>query len=169
VWGRLYRTFIQPGDQLYYMDQMGDLIASASLPGPAALAAQRHQEAKFTSAVGGWRRPLSRMTLPSLFKSFEKERRHLAIQRCARTGCAVERFRARNGRLPTTLDELVPGLLEAVPMDPGTGDSLKYRRLDRGYVVYCLGEDGTDEGGAERANRASGAKTGWDDTFTVER
>jgi len=169
VWGVLYRIFIQTGDQIYYVDQMGELIASTALPGPAALAAQRDQESKFSSSVGGWRRPLSRMTLPALYKSAEIERRHLAIQRCARTGCAVERFRALNGRLPSTLDELVPGLLEAVPTDPGSGESLKYRRLERGYVVYGLGEDGTDDGGAERANRTKGATKGWDDTFTVER
>jgi hypothetical protein len=41
--------------------------------------------------------------------------------------------------LPQTLDEFVPGLLEAVPPDPFDGKPFRYSREDA--VVYSVGMD----------------------------
>jgi hypothetical protein len=56
-------------------------------------------------------------------------------------------FKARTGRYPDSLAELVPDLLPAVPIDPFTGDPLVYRREGEGFVVYSLGSNQKDDGG----------------------
>ena len=76
--------------------------------------------------------------------------------RTARTALAVEQFRQANGRLPKTLDELVPAYLSAVPLDPFDGKPLRYKLLDKGYVVYSIGRDEIDDGGAEMDDEHKG-------------
>ncbi len=86
------------------------------------------------------------------------------------TALAVERFRLDRGRLPGQLQELTPQFLEAIPMDPFDGAPLRYRRLDRGYVIYSVGADGHDDRGREPPeHRKLSDKTSYDLTFTVER
>lgn len=66
----------------------------------------------------------------------------------ARTACAIERFRLTNGRLPTSLPELVPAFLPSVP-----GDALADRPLrfavgpDQAYRLYSVGWNQTDDDG----------------------
>ncbi len=62
--------------------------------------------------------------------------------------------------------------MEVVPTDPFDGKNLKYRTRETGFVVYSVGEDLTDEGGAERDGRkrdGQGKPLPWDVTFIVER
>jgi hypothetical protein len=82
------------------------------------------------------------------------------------TALAIERYRLANkDHLPATLQELVPAYLDAVPADPFDGRPIRYNRLPKGYLIYSVGEDGVDNGGAEWNEET---KTG-DITFTVER
>lgn len=46
--------------------------------------------------------------------------------RCAKTACAVQRFRLKHGRLPDKLDQLVPEFLAKVPIDLFSGKKLHY-------------------------------------------
>jgi hypothetical protein len=86
------------------------------------------------------------------------------------TALGVQRHRLAQGRPPETLDQLVPTYLEAVPEDPFDGKPLRYERLGRGFVVYSVGEDGRDDGGAEETSKEMNrAGRTWDLVFTVER
>ena len=67
--------------------------------------------------------------------------------RCALVMVAAERYRRLHGHLPRTLAALVPAQLQAVPLDPFDGQALRWRRLDRGALVYSIGPDGKDNGG----------------------
>lgn len=94
----------------------------------------------------------------------------LACLRVTSVGLAVERHRLRTGHWPKTLAELVPTLLGHIPEDPFDGAPLRYKRLDRGFVVYSVGEDGADDDGQERCLRDEGQSAeAYDITFTVER
>jgi len=44
------------------------------------------------------------------------------------------------------LSDAVDALL---PVDPFTGQPLRFRKLETGYVVYSVGENGVDDGGEE--------------------
>jgi hypothetical protein len=61
---------------------------------------------------------------------------------------AVERSRRAEGRWPEALGRLVPKYLAAVPVDPYDGLPLRYRRTAEGVVVYSVGPDERDGGGA---------------------
>lgn len=55
-------------------------------------------------------------------------------------------YELRHGRLPETLDTLVPELLETVPRDPYDGKPFRYVRDQA--LVYSIGGDLKDSGGA---------------------
>ena len=115
---------------------------------------------------------LTRLFLPAFGRIMQIETRHLAHLRAIQTAIAVERYRLAEGRLPQSLENLVPAYMEVVPTDPFDGQGLKYRTLETGFVVYSVGEDLTDEGGAERDSKKrdkQGKPLPWDVTFIVER
>ena len=72
----------------------------------------------------------------------------VAKLRAARTVLAVEAFREEQKRLPGSLGELVPKYIKAVPLDPFDGKPLRFKKRDKGYVVYSIGEDAEDDDGA---------------------
>jgi len=115
---------------------------------------------------------LTRMLMPAFGRIMQIEIRHLAHLRATQTALAIERYRSTEGRLPQSLENLVPAYMEVVPTDPFDGQDLKYRTLETGFVVYSVGEDLTDEGGAERDSKKrdkKGKPLPWDITFIVER
>jgi hypothetical protein len=113
---------------------------------------------------------LSSMVLPAMNRVIVKEAESQAHLRLAFTAVTVERFRLANKRLPSSLEELAPKFLSEVPLDPFTGQPLRYKQLPKGYVIYSLDKDGRDDGGKEKpANRKSTDRSSYDITFTVER
>jgi hypothetical protein len=88
-----------------------------------------------------------------------------ASLRCAQVALAAERYRQKRGNWPQSLADLVPQYLSAVPLDPFDGKPLRYRKTDRGAVVYSLFDDGRGEGGDP--NRAPDAESHRDVVFTL--
>ena len=74
--------------------------------------------------------------------------RDQAEMRCTAAALAVERYRLKHGRWPERLDDLAPTFLKAVPADPFDGKPLRYRHDEQGVVVYSVGADRRDDGGA---------------------
>jgi hypothetical protein len=70
-----------------------------------------------------------------------------ALVRTTRAGMACRIHKGRTGQYPESLEALVPGLLNEVPVDPFTGRPLIYRRDGDGFVVYSLGSNMKDDGG----------------------
>ena len=71
------------------------------------------------------------------------------ILRSLATACAVERYRMAHGRLPATLEDLVPAFLPSVPTDPLTGQPLCYKPSESSsYLIYGTGWDQTDNAGS---------------------
>lgn len=68
------------------------------------------------------------------------------------TACRI--YESRHGRLPATLDELVPELLREVPRDPYDGKPFRYVR-DRA-LVYSIGGDLKDSGGSAEPGTEAG-------------
>jgi hypothetical protein len=113
---------------------------------------------------------MSSMLLPALESPIFHEANAIAKVRAAKVSLAIEGFRQFKGRLPESLNELVPQFLPTVPEDPYDGKPLRYHQLEKGYVVYSVGRDGHDNGGRERPDSIKPSdKTEYDVTFTVER
>ena len=78
-----------------------------------------------------------------------RDRRAVETQRnLMRLAVAARRFSAQRGRLPKSLDELVPDWIPALPVDPFDGKPLRTKRTDSGLVLDSVGPDGIDDGGA---------------------
>ena len=108
------------------------------------------------------------MVMPGWSKAMRTAAETKARLVALKTALAIERFRlANNNALPATLDALVPGYCSAPPRDPFDDQPLRYKKLQGGYVVYSIGPDGVDNGGAERTNRKN--MSDYDVTITVER
>lgn len=60
---------------------------------------------------------------------------------------ALRQSRLEHESEPTTLEDLVPDYLSAVPLDPYSGEPLRYRPSASGYQLYSVGPDGVDDGG----------------------
>lgn len=108
--------------------------------------------------------------LPAFHGVIFSEAEHLARLLTARTALAVEQYHAAAGRWPGQLTDLVPEYLAQMPRDPFDGQSLRYHRRPNGYIVYSVGRDLTDNGGAEKASTGKGqTQPDGDIPFTVER
>jgi hypothetical protein len=83
------------------------------------------------------------------------------------TALAVERYRVTAGKPPAALAELRPNYLASIPKDPFDEQPIRYKTLERGYVVWSIGADGVDDDGAERADRSATNK--YDAGIMIER
>lgn len=105
--------------------------------------------------------PTSHFLLPEL--------NAVAHVRLAVAALAVQRWRsAHGGQLPASMTELLPKFLPVLPADPFDGQPLRCKKLAKGYVIYSIGEDFTDNGGKEQPADAT-ASDGFDITFTVDK
>ena len=67
----------------------------------------------------------------------------------ALVACALERFHLAHGEYPETLGSLVPQFLAAIPHEIVGGQPLHFRRAADGtFILYSVGWDGLDHGGA---------------------
>lgn len=60
---------------------------------------------------------------------------------------AVIRYQRQHGKLPESLNELVPEFLPEIPLDPIDHRPLRYQRRDDGFIVYSVGTNQIDNGG----------------------
>ncbi len=76
------------------------------------------------------------------------------------TTLALRAYRLDHGAYPLTLAGLAPGYLQAVPADPfALSGPLRYKPLGARYVLYSVGPDGKDDGGAAIFDRTKPAPT----------
>jgi hypothetical protein len=150
-----------PGQQAALLRHMNRLVEAAKRPveewGPrldAWLAEESHLPA------------LAQMLALAAGKVGEVFRRSHATLRCAAVAVAAERYRRRAGSWPAALGELVQAkLLGVVPIDPYDGRSLKFARSADGLIVYSVGPDQADNGGA--IDRQNPTKAGTDLGFRL--
>jgi len=72
----------------------------------------------------------------------------------AGTAVAVCRYRVEQGQWPGKLDDLVPDYLIVAPTDPFDGKPLRFKSDDDKIVIYSVGPDAVDDGGAAYDRKA---------------
>lgn len=106
-------------------------------------ASMRRGSDQFTS-----HRVLSNMLIPALGKAHHRFVYTQSLIDLARIACALEQHRLAAGKLPDSLVDLTPRFLDPLPHDIITGQPLNYRRNDdRGFQLYGVGWNQTDDGG----------------------
>ena len=85
--------------------------------------------------------------------------RVIAHERLLTAELAVRCYQSEQGRLPSRLEQLVPKYLQQVPSDPFSGRPLIYHPHGANWLLYCVGEDGVDDGGKRVGSSVSGTVT----------
>lgn len=154
-------------DAAIYLDTMNDYIEALEFPPQKRRGAADAVEARFekTSRI----HILLHIIMPGLSRATTIDVRSIAQLHTARAGLAVERYRLAAGKFPDTLGDLIPTYLDAVPKDPFDGEDLRYKKLETGFVVYSIGEDGSDDGGKEKPRKRTKPPAPADVTFIVLR
>ena len=151
-----------------FLDHMEECLQIAQLPASQRAPAIRAQEARYGRSRKGllWKEVDAR----SMSTMMGHELKRVAQLEAAKALLALERYHLAHASLPETLDQLVPGYLAQVPLDPFDGAPLRYKRSDRGCVVYSVGEDGRDDGGKQEPSKETKRPSEtWDLVFRVER
>jgi hypothetical protein len=152
-----------------YLDLMDGLFDALRLPEQERIKAAQIIQAERLEVPRIY--VMLHMLMPAYSRTFQMSLNNIAGLRIVKVGLAIERYRLANRKLPEKLAELVPAYLDAVPKDPFDGQELRYKRLEKGYVVYSIGKDISDDGGTEMLppSKRTGGKANWDVTFIVER
>jgi len=154
-------------DQLAWLDYMREMMQVVERPTWEWLDQAKKLEPRITDA-SEWRVGLHFETpVTRALSGFLED---IARRRAALGALAVERYRLAHGVLPEALDDCVPAFLDAVPLDPHTGDPIRYQVESDRFTVYTVGEDKTDDGGVDEDNPPAGSEhygPGTDITFTV--
>ncbi|TAL07274.1 MAG: hypothetical protein EPO07_00510 [Verrucomicrobia bacterium] len=146
---------------------MAAIIQAAQKPFPQRFAECKQAHAA-ASAEPSSSHGFSWLALYLLPTDFERDANQAARTRVTVTALAVQRFRlAHQQALPEKLDDLVPTYLNSVPIDPFDGKALRFKKLEKGFVIYSVGKDGQDNDDAEFDSNNREAPI--DVTFTVER
>lgn len=155
-------------DAVDYLDIMDGYIKAAQLAPHLRQEAVDAVEAELESI--SQIRILLRIFMPAFSRIITLDLRNIAKLRTARAAIAIQRYRLATGKLPETLEDVVPDYLKTVPIDPFDGKELRYKRLEAGFVVYSIGEDLSDDGGTEMPKDSKERRNSkWDATFIVER
>jgi hypothetical protein len=91
--------------------------------------------------------------LPSVQAATIAEDRANAMQDLLRLAAALAVFRAQHGAYPQQLEELVPGVLETLPVDHFKSQPYIYNRNGDGYLLYSAGANGADDNGSNNVMR----------------
>jgi len=135
-------------DALLHIDLMTNYIEAMRL--------KPHQRKKAAEAAEAELNKISKIhvllhtAMPALSRCITIDLRCIANLRTSRLALAIENYRITTGNLPDALGDLVPNYLDTIPKDPFDGEALRYKKLDVGFIVYSVGEDGHDDGGKER-------------------
>lgn len=98
-----------------------------------------------------------RLMISNMFRRCE------AFQHLLIVDLAIRNYREDHGTWPASLELLVPGYLDVLPLDPWSGQSLLYRPTEPDFVLYSVGWDGDDDGGHGQIGiSAPMYKPGWD-------
>ena len=88
---------------------------------------------------------LHQILIPGFFGALNLKCRTQTDGAATRAIVALKAFKMKTGRLPKTLDELVPEHLAAVPLDDFDGKPLRY--LPEKKILYSVGKELKDVGG----------------------
>lgn len=90
---------------------------------------------------------LADILVPSIHRACEILRRVETSRRATQLAYSIELYRARQGRYPTSLDELPYEQTYDIRLDPFSGTDFVYRLTDDGPLLYSTSVNGLDDGG----------------------
>jgi len=164
----IYNSFgLAKSDGIIYLDIISKYIEACKLPLHERMEAAQQIQNEIANISGI--HILLQGIAPNYARYITRELTNISRLRVALASLAIQRYRLRNGKLPDSLNELVPEFLEEVPLDPYDGKELRYKKLDKGFVVYSIDEDLRDDNGQEEPKISNQKPSNWDITFTIKK
>jgi len=93
---------------------------------------------------------LVKFLMSALSNLFIKEARLDARLGNTEIALACHLYKAKHNDYPTSLKELSPESLSGLPRDPFTEKDYIYRKKDKGFIVYSVGDNLKDDGGVSQ-------------------
>ena len=129
-------------DQLCYLRLMKKAISLCQMPYYKSMKSwQKLGEAIPREAI------LTGMLMPALFRIPVINARHDALVRANYLALALKIYKIERGAYPESLQDLVPGIIAELPLDPFTGKSYVYKQEAEGFIVYSVADNLKDDGG----------------------
>ena len=155
VWDRWAGLLVKPQLVLKGIDTMriytltADALAESNLPEAKEWITAEPERRSFLRSLFQLSGSDSRN---SAGKRLEIHFTHRAVRRMAAIALAIRLFEADHGHRPKVLAELVPEYLRQVPVDPFTSDGspIRFKPNAEDPILYSVGVDGADAGGARR-------------------
>jgi hypothetical protein len=140
-----YRLFLLPRDvedNARLSDKLRDL---AVMQYPQAADGWKKLEAESVISFQGL---IVHQMIPTYTQTISLAAEADARRAVAGAAVAACRYRTARGQWPGKIDDLVPGYLVVVPTDPFDGKPLRWKSDGDKIVIYSIGRDSTDDGGA---------------------
>jgi hypothetical protein len=141
----LYRIFFLEDDLTAYRRHLRTMRNNTAQPIPAMLAGFDRQEQAIRATRGGG--ILAGLLLPAAYRCLQVSLDGDAHRDLVRLAIAATLYKAKHGKYPEKLADLVPEFLGEIPSDPYDGRSLRLRRVKEEVVIYSIGRDRKDDGG----------------------
>jgi len=145
--GKFYYWVFRPVYKSEIIWLMGsyDLVKKAA--GMPYYASRDSEELERRMNSTPWYYKMAGLLLPNAVAVLFKRATLEAMFETARVGIACKIYKNMHGDFPEDLSELAPEILEEVPVDPFTGNSLIYSKQDSGIIIYSIGSNLKDDGG----------------------
>ncbi|HUS38957.1 MAG TPA: hypothetical protein VMX74_05880 [Pirellulales bacterium] len=125
---------------------MGDRSKRGLLGSPLLLLAGEKGKHKLSRMVGEM---LLTLLMPGLTSVMQSEHQTLTLAHMENMSLDLAAYRAQRGNYPERLEDLIPDVRAALPVDEFTGAHFRYRRDETDYVLYSVGSNGKDDEGRE--------------------
>lgn len=125
------------------------------------------QNLKAQLVEGGKYSRIRNLLMKSLLEAATSDLQSITSMQISSAVIAIKQYQLGNARLPDRLEDLVPDYLAAVPIDPLDGQPLRLKKTAAGCVVYSVGLDGIDNGGAVQDDNGRRFVDGTDIMFTI--
>jgi len=145
---RLYRSYreeIFTLEMFNYATQLLQNNDNDALFHSAEIEFMKWSEKQLTHFAGAF---VSSMWTGSIANSFNRIPKAETLRQLAITAIAIRRYEIQHNQLPSKLEQLVPDYLSTVPIDPMSGQPLRYGFGYSGQMLlYSIGCDGVDDHG----------------------
>ncbi|HJT33072.1 MAG TPA: hypothetical protein VJ783_13605 [Pirellulales bacterium] len=149
------RRFARTRDLIFYLRRVRSLMGATHLSGATRQAelilVERELEGFFDSDAATTY-PWSNFFLRNICTMIVHCLKCEAHAMTGDTALAALLYRRETGRPPGQLQDLVPDYMPTVPLDPFDGGPLRFRADGQRFVVYSIGPDCADDGGAPFKN-----------------
>ena len=146
-----------PVKRLYLgaLDSYDELLASAAKPWYEVSGKLRTSDSHPPTTGKG---VLADLLLPALQAAYSANARDLAVLRSLRIFNALTQYRDEHGHEASRLADL--SLPKEATIDPFSGEPLKVKHTDEGWIIYSVMQNGVDDGGISRRAKTTASRRG---------